>query len=247
MSVVIPIQSIELREGSAVTLHSLSWQDCENILEELGEDRHTRIAYYQGTLEIMSPLSRHERLHRIVGYIVTAILDAQGRDWEDFGSTTFYRKGRAGVEPDTCFYVTNVALVRDCQERIDVDIYPPPDLAIESDTSKTFLSAYEAIAVPEIWIYHNNSLKIQSFQRFWGMGELSIHRWKGFELYPVINKKTVFLLSSGQYSESESILLFPDLPVKTLIPQLVGRAIAIGTSTMLREFRQSLADVPQKS
>jgi Mg2+-importing ATPase len=32
---------------------------------------------------------------------------------------------------------------------------------------------------------------IQSFQRFWGMGELSIHRWKGFELYPVINKKTV--------------------------------------------------------
>jgi Uma2 family endonuclease len=216
MSVVIPIQSIELREGSAVTLHSLSWQDCENILEELGEDRHTRIAYYQGTLEIMSPLSRHERLHRIVGYIVTAILDAQGRDWEDFGSTTFYRKGRAGVEPDTCFYVTNVALVRDCQERIDVDIYPPPDLAIGSDTSKTFLSAYEAIAVPEIWIYHNNSLKI-------------------------------FLLSSGQYSESESSLLFPDLPVKTLIPQLVGRAIAIGTSTMLREFRQSLADVPQKS
>jgi transposase len=34
---------------------------------------------------------------------------------------------------------------------------------------------------------------IQSFQRFWGMGELSIHRWKGFELYPVINKKTVYL------------------------------------------------------
>jgi hypothetical protein len=33
---------------------------------------------------------------------------------------------------------------------------------------------------------------IQSFQRFWGMGELSIHRWKGFELYPVINKKTVY-------------------------------------------------------
>jgi Uma2 family endonuclease len=217
MSVVIPIKSIELREGSAVTLHYLSWQDCENILEELGEDRHTRIAYDQGTLEIMSPLSRHERLHRIVGYIVTAILDAQGRDWEDFGSTTFYRKGRTGVEPDTCFYVTNVAWVRDCQERIDVDIYPPPDLAIESDvTSKTFLSAYEAIAVPEIWIYHKNSLKI-------------------------------LLLGSGQYSESESSLLFADLPVKTLIPQLVSRAITIGTSTMLREFRQSLADVPQKS
>jgi len=26
------------------------------------------------------------------------------------------------------------------------------------------------------------------------MGELSIHRWKGFELYPVINKKTVIVI-----------------------------------------------------
>jgi Uma2 family endonuclease len=144
---------------------------------------------------------------------VTAILDAQSRDWEDFGSTTFYRKGIAGVEPDTCFYVTNSALVRDCQERIDVDIYPPPDLAIESDvTSKTLLAAYEAIAVPEVWIYRDRSLKI-------------------------------FLLTDGHYLESENSLLFPDTSIKTLIPQLVDRVIAIGTSAMLREFRQSLSDM----
>ncbi|MFN3927359.1 MAG: hypothetical protein ACK4QL_08550 [Pseudanabaenaceae cyanobacterium] len=60
-----------------------------------------------------SPLSRHERPHRIIGYMVT------DRDWEDFGSTTFfYRRGKAGVEPDTCFYVNNAALVRDYQDRI---------------------------------------------------------------------------------------------------------------------------------
>lgn len=210
MSVTIPIKSIDLRQGSAITIHSLSWHDCESIVNELGEDRQTRIAYYQGTLEIMSPMARHERPHRIAGYIVTAILDARSLDWEDFGSTTFYRKGIAGVEPDTCFYVTNSALVRDCQERIDVDIYPPPDLAIESDvTSTTLLAAYEAIAVPEVWIYRDRSLKI-------------------------------FLLAYGHYIESEHSLLFPDLSIKTLIPQLIDRAIAIGTSTLLREFRQNL-------
>ncbi len=210
MPVSVPIKSIDLRQGSAIALHSLTWQDCENILEDLGEDRHTRIAYYQGTLEIMSPLSRHERPHRIAGYIVTAILDAQGRDWEDFGSTTFYRRGRAGVEPDTCFYVANAALVRDCQERIDVDIYPPPDLAIESDvTSKTLLSAYEAIAVPEIWVYRDDNLKI-------------------------------FLWRDGQYVEAETSLLFPSLEIKTLIPQLVQQGMVIGASSMLREFRKSL-------
>ncbi|MCL1489862.1 MAG: Uma2 family endonuclease [Pseudanabaena sp. Salubria-1] len=217
MTVSVPIKSIDLRQGSAISLHSLTWQDCENILEDLGEDRHTRIAYYQGTLEIMSPLSRHERPHRIAGDIVKAILDAQGRDWEDFGSTTFYRRGSAGVEPDTCFYVANAALVRDCQERIDVDIYPPPDLAIESDvTSKTLLSAYEAIAVPEIWIYRDDSLKI-------------------------------FLLADGHYFESERSLLFPNLAIKTLIPQLVSRAIAIGASSMLREFRKSLSNTFKES
>jgi Uma2 family endonuclease len=212
MAVSIPLKCIDLREGSTITLHSQTWQDWENILEELGEDRHARIAYYEGTLEIMSPLSRHERPHRIISDIVKAILDAQGRDWEDFGSTTFYRKDRAGVEPDTCFYVTNADLVRDCMERIDVDIYPPPDLAIESDvTSKTFLSAYETIAVPELWIYGKDRLSI-------------------------------FLLNNGKYVESDDSLLLPNLEIKTLIPRLVKQGISIGASAMLREFRKFLTN-----
>ncbi|GBO56463.1 hypothetical protein APA_4799 [Pseudanabaena sp. lw0831] len=212
MTVTIPIKSIDLRHGSAIAIQSLSWNDCENILDELGEDRQTRIAYHNGTLEIMSPLARHERPHRIAGYVVTAILDAQGKDWEDFGSTTFQKHGLADVEPDTCFYISNSAAVRNCEGRIDVDIYPPPELAIESDvTSKTLLSAYEAIAVPEVWIYRDEDLKI-------------------------------FLLTDGHYLESDSSLLFPDMSIKTLIPQLVSRAIKIGTSSMLREFRKSLSN-----
>jgi hypothetical protein len=51
-------------------------------------------------------------------------------------------------------------------------------------------------------------LRLQSFQRFWGMGELSIHRWKGFELYPVINKKTV----SNVYEVGLSANRIPQLP-----------------------------------
>lgn len=176
MSITVPIKSIDLRQGSAIAIHPLSWHECEDILNELGEDRHTRIAYYAGILEIMSPLTRHERLHRIAGYII------------------------------------NAAAVRDCQGRVDVGQYPPPDLAIESDvTSKTLLSAYEAIAVPEIWIYRDRSLKI-------------------------------FLLTNGHYLESKSSLFFPDFSISTLVPKLIDQAIAIGTSVMLREFRQSLLD-----
>jgi Uma2 family endonuclease len=214
MTVTIPIRAIELNPGSTISIHNLSWQDFEQILTELGEQRNTRMAYYRGTLEIMSPLALHERPHRIIGYIVTAILDAQERDWDDFGSTTFKQPEIAGVEPDTCFYIQNTERVRGCTD-MDLDVYPPPDLAIESDvTSKTTVDAYEALRVPEIWIYRNHQLRI-------------------------------YLLQNGDYTESPTSPIFPNLPITEMIPQLVQKAIREGTSRMLRELRIQLRQLEQ--
>jgi Uma2 family endonuclease len=147
MSVTFPIQAIKLTPGSQITISNLSWQDFEQILIDLGEKRNSRVTYYLGTLEIMSPLALHERPHRIIGDIVKAILDIQGRDWEDFGSTTLKRPPIGGIEPDTCFYIENAQRVQGCTN-LDLKQYPPPDLAIEADvTSKTSLDVYEAIGV----------------------------------------------------------------------------------------------------
>ncbi len=160
MSVTIPIQTIQLTPGSHITIPNLSWEDFEQILIDLGEKRSSRITYYQGTLEIMSPLALHERPHRIIADIVKAILDSQERDWDDFGSTTLKRPNIAGIEPDTCFYIQNAQRVQGCTN-LDLKQYPPPDLAIEADvTSKTTLEVYEAMEVPEVWIYKNQQLKI---------------------------------------------------------------------------------------
>ncbi len=160
MTITVPINAIGLAPGSTVSIHNLSWQDFETILSELGEKRSTRIAYYRGTLEIMSPLAIHERSHRIIAYIITTILEIQGRNWEDFGSTTLKRPQIAGIEPDTCFYIQNADLVRGCTN-LTLDDYPPPDLAIEADvTSTTTISAYFAMRVPEVWLYRNQQLKI---------------------------------------------------------------------------------------
>jgi Uma2 family endonuclease len=61
-------------------------------------------------------------------------------------------KIQQGVEPDACFYIQNYQQMIG-RRRLEPDD-PPPDLAIETDvTSKTTLDAYEAIAVPELWIY----------------------------------------------------------------------------------------------
>ena len=209
MTVTIPIDAIELTPGSQISIHNLTWQDFETILTNLGEKRSTRVAYYRGTLEIMSPLAIHERPHRIIAYIVTAILEAQGRDWEDFGSTTFKRPEIAGVEPDTCFYIQNASRVQGCTN-MDLAIYPPPDLAIESDvTSKTTLDAYTALRVPEVWIYSNQQL-------------------------------IIYILEDGGYVQTPISPIFPNLPVTQLIPQLVQKAIDEGTSKMLRDLKTQL-------
>ncbi|QIR36914.1 Uma2 family endonuclease [Tolypothrix sp. PCC 7910] len=160
MSVSVPIQAIELTPGSQIMISNLSWQDFEQILTDLGEKRSSRVTYYRGILEIMSPLALHERPHRIIADIVKAILDIQKRDWEDFGSTTLKSPEIAGIEPDTCFYIKNADRVQGCTN-LDLTEYPPPDLAIESDvTSKTTLDAYEAMGIPEVWIYRTKQLKI---------------------------------------------------------------------------------------
>lgn len=161
----ISIKSITLSPGSHLLIPGVTWEQYEALLEELGEERRVpRINYCDGILELMSPLPAHERPHRIIADIVKAILDAQGRDWEDFGSTTFRRPKRAGLEPDTCFYIQNAERVRSLL-RMDMDNDPPPDLAIEADvTSKTTLDAYKALQVPEVWLYDQGRLTIQLLQ-----------------------------------------------------------------------------------
>jgi len=165
MTITTPIKTIALSPGSHLLIPNVTWEQYEALLEELGEERRIpRINYCNGTLELMSPLPAHERPHRIISDIVKLLLDAQGREWEDFGSTTFKKLKQAGLEPDTCFYIQNAERVRDLL-RMDMTQDPPPDLAIEADvTSKTTLEAYAALQVPEVWIYDNNKLKIHLLQ-----------------------------------------------------------------------------------
>jgi len=40
------INRIDVQAGQRVRLHDINWQEFEQILQELGEKRATRIAYY---------------------------------------------------------------------------------------------------------------------------------------------------------------------------------------------------------
>jgi Uma2 family endonuclease len=161
--VLKPVSQITLTPGSVVTIPNVSWLEFESILQELGEKRRTRIAYSNSTLEIMVPLLDREIPKDLISDIVKKLLKSAGRRYEPFGSTTFKRKGAAGVEPDACFYILNYQRMIGRRRLLPDD--PPPDLAIETDvTSKTTIDAYKIIGVPEVWVYDSGRLLIYLLQ-----------------------------------------------------------------------------------
>ncbi len=59
--VVLQLRQLELTPGQRIVLRDVGWQQFEEILKELGDHRGSRLAYFKGTLEIVSPFPRHEQ------------------------------------------------------------------------------------------------------------------------------------------------------------------------------------------
>lgn len=210
--VTLQLRQIDVPPGQRLLLRDVSWQEFEAILDEMGENRASRVAYSGGILEIMSPLPEHEKPKVILGDLVKILLDELGMDWEPYGSTTLRQQERAaGIEPDDCFYIQNAARMIGIR-RLDLTVDPPPDLAIEIDvTSRTQLDAYEALQVPEIWRYEGGKL-------------------------------TISVLQDGVYVDSAVSPTFPTVSIAEVIPQFMSQGLTAGVSSTLRSFRQWLRE-----
>ncbi|MEH2256752.1 Uma2 family endonuclease [Nostoc sp.] len=204
---LLKLQQIIVKPGQQMLLKDISWQQLENILEEMGERRAARISFSHGWLEIMVPLPEHEKDKELIGDLVKILLEILQIDFEPFGSTTLKNERmRQAVEPDTSFYIQNQAAVIG-KNRIDLNIDPPPDLAIEIDiTSRTRFQNYEILGVPELWRHTQQGLEI-------------------------------FLLQEGKYIKSESSPNFPGIPIVELVNKYVQQCLTIGRSQAMRNFR----------
>jgi Uma2 family endonuclease len=204
----ISLNRIGISAGQRIYLNDVSWDEFEQILLELGEKRATRIAYYAGKLEIRMPLPEHERIKVLISNLLVILLEELDLPWESLGSSTFKNaRMNTGIELDDCFYLTNCQAMIG-KKRLNLEIDPPPDLAIEIDlTSPTQLSAYEALAVPEIWRYQQGKL-------------------------------VIFVLVEGHYHKSTVSSLFPNLPLLEGISAIIDRHNEILMSAARKEFRQ---------
>lgn len=205
---LLELRRIEVPPGQRVLLQEVSWEEFERILEELGDRRSARVAYDNGTLEIMTPLPEHEDDKEIIGDLVKALLEELDLEFRCLGSTTYKNQEMLkGIEPDQCFYIQNESKIRG-KKRLDLGVDPPPDLALEIDlTSRTHPSIYQALGVPELWRFEKGKLQIN-------------------------------VLRNGQYEVSERGDIFANLSIAQVIPYYREQSDTIGRNATLKFFRQ---------
>jgi Uma2 family endonuclease len=204
----VQLKQIIVPPGQQLLMTDVSWQMYEQMLEESGEKRGSRINYSQGVLEIMVPLPEHEDDKIIISNLVEILLEELDVEFRNLASTTFKSETmQQGLEADSCFYIENEAAVRG-KKRIDLTVEPPPDLAIEIDiSSRTQLNNYEALGVGELWRFNGTKLEIN-------------------------------LLQAGRYVQVTESPHFPGLPLLgEVIPQYLKQSKIEGRNKTMKAFR----------
>jgi Uma2 family endonuclease len=201
-----------LPPGGTLTFQRVPWTEYEELLEDLGPGYTPRISYDHGRLEIAMPLPIHEYLKVCLSDLLRALTDELGLDMEGLGSTTFKYEGwLQGLEPDTCFYLQNVARIIGVK-RFDPALPPPaPDIAVEVDVTSESLSRfpiYAKLGVPEIWRCDERQVQM-------------------------------YHLTETGYVEAAASRAFPFLTGEALC-QFLERCQTEGQSATLREFREWL-------
>jgi Uma2 family endonuclease len=210
---------IPLSEQQHIVLDDVSWEFYERTLREIG-NRAVRVTYDDGSMEIMSPLPKHERCGGWIGRLIELMCLERDIHVESLGSTTFRSAlKKKGLEPDECFYVEHAAQAREMEDEFDATIHPPPDLAIEIDITHRSIPRdpiYAALGVKELWRFEAKGLKI------------------------------LHLSATGKYVVRERSIAFPFLPMQDF-SRFVLRMRDKDQLKVLREFRQWVRSLPAQS
>lgn len=158
---------VDERRGGAreaderVVLHGVTWGRYVVIRELLEDQRGLRMTYLEGTLEIMSPSTEHERDKKFIARLIETWAVAKRIRINGYGSATFRKEAeQRGAEPDECYVVGGL-------------LQEVPDIAVEVMVTSggiDKLAVYAGLGVPEVWFYQR--------------GRFSIHRLgaTGYEL-----------------------------------------------------------------
>ena len=201
-----------------VLLRNVPWEAYE-MLARANAEGSLRMTYDRGRLEIEVPSLEHERLRGFVGQLIEQYAVKTRTPVLPVGSTTWQRQFLdRGIEADEGYYVSHYnAVVGKGEVNLEVD--PPPDLAVEVDLTTSSidkLSIYASLGVPEVWRLHDD--------RF----------------------DCLHLLPDGTYVAASCSLVFPRLPLSSIVAALEQRQQR-GEFEAVCVFAESVAGFPRGS
>ena len=148
------------RTADGTVLRGVDWESYVKMRNHPGNG-HLRMSYLDGTLILMSPAYFHDFYGRRLAMVVDQVTEALQIYVQGTATTTLRRKGGgrrkgSGKEPDYGFYFGENARRMHRRPELDLDVDPPPDLAIEVDyksDSARALKLYARLGIPEVWRY----------------------------------------------------------------------------------------------
>lgn len=166
MAIASPPSADRIASNPRILLSNVPWSTYQSLVED-PDNRHVRMTYDRGSLELMSPTPEHEMYISLFRRMIEVLTMELAIPIKGRGSTTFKRDDvKQGLEPDACYYLANERRIRG-KKRIDLTTDPPPDLVIEVDITHSSLdrqSIYDSLRVPEIWRFNGESLRVYQIQ-----------------------------------------------------------------------------------
>lgn len=142
-----------------VVLDNVSWQQFENLLTELSNNRSARFCYDQGRLEMMTPTEEHDRCRKLIESLLLVLVDETYLKLVTFNDTVLKRRDlKLGVDPDACFYIQHATQMQ-AKSAIDLAQDPLPEVILEvalTPSALNKLPLYAALGLPEVWLYKND-------------------------------------------------------------------------------------------
>jgi Uma2 family endonuclease len=180
-----------------MVIEGVSWDAYVALNDSIGERKNPRMIYCEGRLTLLTRSSRrHAWYAERLAEFVTALAEGLDIVWEDAGCATYRReKKKSGADGDKTFYFAGHAELMKGAQNIDLEIQPPPDLAIEVEVSHSAddaMRVWGRLRVPEVWRYD----PIAEEFGFW------LRR------------------QSGTYNQSQRGLAFPDLTAADVVGQM---------------------------
>lgn len=141
---------------SRVVVHNIDWETYERLCDRTSE-QHVHMTYDRGTLEFMSPSSRHEQYKLFSGHFIADLALEWGEppDYRPFGEKTWRRAHvQKGLEADQCYYfeaAKQAVIAGRLPDRTDD---PLPDIAVEIEISVSAvakMAVYATLGFTEVW------------------------------------------------------------------------------------------------